>query len=645
MSARKAKPAAKKKAAKRKPAGKKPARKKAATKTKATPKKKNATPKKKKVAKKAKAGAKKAAARKKPASKRPAAKAPTAWKPRRRKPAKPVRTRLPVAVWDEAVGLGLFLRGGGGGDRGSVGRQIEVVNRYFRTGGRKRPDLAHVESGVEWENAIGRLSGDAFRIASVSVADEERPLLLRALDGFAATIFAERNAVERMRRYAVSWPDAGPFLRVDHRDAPSHIEDVCEHEGNRYFLRATVAGHGWSAKVLEYAPDGDFRELPDARMHERPRALRVSWGDRDELRTFIELCEELQASEWDTFVAKNLAKRASLSVSQAKLLLAGWPRAIDPWKRDWMDPDLRASLHLSVGDASQARDSLRWKDVLRTLEAPLRALEDPEELWDPRGGGPRDDGSVAAIMADAYRGRPLGRTPSAAHRRRAAPAEPRPAPKSSALDLPVSPRVAIEQVREVVSAATRFGHFETDWGAELTGCLEMVGDDADRSTWLHALWEPLPADDAGKLARRTKPRLSADYRDLLQRVNGVALFRLHLPPRKRPLELKKYEAFTLYGQPVGRKKRRHLPADLGALHGKHRPRDAPASWLCIGSYGEQWDRILLDTETGIVRRTTRRSAKDVKAEWRDVWRMLVTEAKRIAEAFDDAGNLRDGATI
>ncbi|MGE0711513.1 MAG: hypothetical protein AB7T09_26290 [Planctomycetota bacterium] len=228
-------------------------------------------------------------------------------------------------------------------------------------------------SQVVWEDLLGRIGAVAYRAASPGRNDEERAGLLKLVEAWAEAPFAALPG--RLRRVSLRW-SAAPRLGFDwpkdeDGDAQA-LTTVAEWEGNRYFIRAdgTTAQGPIEARVLEYAPDGAFRDLPGAEVEAREPlepGCEQGWGTPAELRALAARVRERGPWTVSKEAAAALAEATGLSRAEAALLDLGLPRS--GYDKNFLPKEVREALGLKVNEAAAAREALKEVEPLQRARA------------------------------------------------------------------------------------------------------------------------------------------------------------------------------------------------------------------------------------------------------------------------------------
>jgi hypothetical protein len=176
----------------------------------------------------------------------------------------------------------------------------------------------------------------------------------------------------------------------------------------------------------------------------------------------------------------------------------------------------------------------------------------------------------------------------------------------------------LQTVYGVTDRAKALGHRVLDNGTELVGHVPHVAPQA----WLHTLFAPLPAADIAAWEQARGGTFPPALRAFFAHHNGLNLFSTGLALNG------KRHSYERTGDAA------RQPFDFDDLNRYHAPRGMRAGHLCMeGNDDHHW--IWLDLATHAVRRHTSDGA--LVQEWPGFEEMLVAEAHRLAEQFDDAG--------
>jgi hypothetical protein len=278
---------------------------------------------------------------------------------------------------------------------GEIGQAVRTASAFF--GG--DDELEPVESDLPWTEWIGRIGAVAWLAVAPGTADEDRDVILRFLEAWASSRFAEPGPALRTVELEFDTLDS-PWLKVEVEDGDKLLADrwlaadgdhrwICEGE-DQYSAPYTVT-------ALEQAGADGFGTPPGARV---VRERRITAPDRDRawIGRFVAAARAHGGLPADEAALTQIAERTGLSRSEALLLYAGLPK-INQYQADFLGKELRERLSIKMGDAKVAKPSLRGIDheSRLALYAAVPA-DDVEALWrDPTA----PDGP-ATRLADAW---------------------------------------------------------------------------------------------------------------------------------------------------------------------------------------------------------------------------------------------------
>jgi hypothetical protein len=274
--------------------------------------------------------------------------------------------------------------------------QLQLLGRFFD--GELGPEAVEpsLRSGLPWPLLLGRAGAIAFRAASPATSEQDRAILLDLLELWACLPFSVDPASFRTGRLG-KWPalagrsERGAFAVLAEEVTASALPDPRPSHGG------AILGAG--ALFVERR-SGAAPALPDRAELVQARQVTAGWGMPAQLTAFVRLVRERGPVRWDPAVPGTLAASVGLTRAEAALLWAGLPDLdTQEHERDFLGPERRRLLGLSVAEAAAARERLRRLDLDQRYELLHAAVpEDPALLWAPLGAG-ADDGPVARLAA------------------------------------------------------------------------------------------------------------------------------------------------------------------------------------------------------------------------------------------------------
>ncbi|HND21742.1 MAG TPA: hypothetical protein PLB18_20410, partial [Acidobacteriota bacterium] len=263
-------------------------------------------------------------------------------------------------------------------------------------------------TGIGWIDLIGNLGMVGFLVATAYQSPEEkvdyyqyRETRLKFLEAWSDTIFASEPDTIRVLYGRITVPEAtaAEWQKLDQAT-------LIEHEGNRYFVRTYheyyIEHSGISYTAIEYAPDGNFKELPGTSVVNARR--NGGWLGRDNIRKLVNLVKTRGPVAWDPKIADVLSRGTGLSRNAAAVLWLGFPGFEGHDESRFFPASLREQLGMKVLDVNSARIELEkmcpvpirlplWSDVLP---------DEIETLWTPLGTGETDPHSVVQRLIAAW---------------------------------------------------------------------------------------------------------------------------------------------------------------------------------------------------------------------------------------------------
>lgn len=159
-------------------------------------------------------------------------------------------------------------------------------------------------------------------------------------------LFVERfPPPEKLRIYAADAPATSTTARS--------AFELRWHDGNAYAIRR-VGYYGTNYAVLQYAPDGNFKELPE--LSSKAPGASAKGPTLEEAQALRAAVAEGKTS-WSESAAQKLAELTGLTPSEAAFFWAGCPNAHDS-SANFLDKALREQLGLKSAQAQLARDAI-----------------------------------------------------------------------------------------------------------------------------------------------------------------------------------------------------------------------------------------------------------------------------------------------
>jgi hypothetical protein len=226
---------------------------------------------------------------------------------------------------------------------------------------------------LEWWTLPGHLAAACWR-AAFTTDDAARDQLLSFFELWASLPFTAHT--ERLRFFECEG-------KLDKKLVKPYRDDdetwrAFELAGNRYLVKLGDPEYDGSSEVIEYAPDGVFRDLPGFTVSET-KAIAAEPLSAENLRAFVAACRAHGPIRFQRAEAERLAALAGISVAEAALALPGfWFR--DRWDQNFLRKEEREALGLKVKEAASARDALLRIDVA-ARRALLEKAFDPEALF------------------------------------------------------------------------------------------------------------------------------------------------------------------------------------------------------------------------------------------------------------------------
>jgi hypothetical protein len=187
------------------------------------------------------------------------------------------------------------------------------------------------------------------------------------------------------RQYTVSFSGTPPVTlkaRKDMTEArpPWHL---FEHNGNRYVLWREYEW-GDDVDVFEYAPTGQFKDLPGSTVEEAA-VFHRSWST-EQCRLWADAFRQCDEPPWpDNEALQAAADQIGIPRSEVALIWCAKPN-VDSYESKFLPKALRERLRLKVKEASTARQAVR--ELSPELTARLRGSltsGTPEDLWEDNG--------------------------------------------------------------------------------------------------------------------------------------------------------------------------------------------------------------------------------------------------------------------
>ncbi|MFD9567764.1 hypothetical protein [Streptomyces sp. NPDC059994] len=271
------------------------------------------------------------------------------------------------------------LIGGSGYWRAGTLAGFTDVGDYLAGRGERVPDQY---KGWGWSRFIGRIGAVALRASAFHVRPDLREVLLRMLEVWAETPFADPDVRRRMRTGTIELADDDVYAARDGDGAVLVLHGLGAGEKGRHFveLRAGEADAPAPGRIVEAEP------VPSA-----------SWETPARLRRLAGLVREHGPAPWDRAAATALAQATGLSRAAAALLLAGIPDVSYGYRG--LDTEARKVMGLKQSEADAGERELMGLGVPARLDLLAAVLpDDPEQLW--RQGGQT---ALAERIAEAWR--------------------------------------------------------------------------------------------------------------------------------------------------------------------------------------------------------------------------------------------------
>ena len=238
---------------------------------------------------------------------------------------------------------------------GVASKQIAEIGEHFASSERgDRIVLRDTMSGVVWQ-ALALVPGAlAFFARGLGLDDAQRKTL-RDLRALIAGALPEPTKLRLWHGQRT----------VNDRDDKAELAAQLAlrwHAGNAYAI-TKYGWHGNHYRVLEFAPDGQFKPLPHFSVAGAQRGLADGTHD----------------VAWQLADAPRLAELTGMTPSEATFLLAGCPKANDR-SANFLPKELREQLGLKAAQAAVARDSLNAIPLGKRLAALAQAGDTVESL-------------------------------------------------------------------------------------------------------------------------------------------------------------------------------------------------------------------------------------------------------------------------
>jgi hypothetical protein len=182
-----------------------------------------------------------------------------------------------------------------------------------------------------------------------------------------------------------------------------------------------------------------------------------------------------------------------------------------------------------------------------------------------------------------------------------------------------------EEVKKVLYKFENLGLETSLNGSILIGKAPHIAEFA----WLNSVYKVLNEEDIAQLEKELETNIPTVYKSfLLKDSNGLSMF---------------VSKFSLYGmrKEIGRTiEASRQPFSLTTPNTIERPKNAKENHFFIGGYKWDGSKLYIDKETGKVHYCGRWDATSLY-EWNSFQEMLVSEAKRITNLFDDKGIILD----
>ncbi len=259
--------------------------------------------------------------------------------------------------------------------------QMTVIADFFAAEDRSDRSVSDPQllvATLDWMPLVVARSVLAFAAIAIGTPPEHR----RVLAAIFAHLASSFPSIDKLRVYSIEGEHGFP--------GGSHpLTETRWHGGNAYAVRER--GYYEEYRVLEYAPDGNFKAPPAGRLHSEIRLA----GDAlpaDALRE-VEAAIAAHQTTWSPAVAARIAEGTGLSLSAATYLWAGVPKLYDR-NAMFLDTEQRETLGLKAAQAALGREqiaAIAYTKRLVVLEECAR-----------RGVAAMLDGSAADALVDAW---------------------------------------------------------------------------------------------------------------------------------------------------------------------------------------------------------------------------------------------------
>lgn len=233
-----------------------------------------------------------------------------------------------------------------------ISQQIAATSAFFSREDRSIKKNTKVPSSMMgWHTLIGRIGAAAYIAARASTSDKHRAILKNLLMLWSDTIFDEASREGKIRTLVV----VAESLPI--QTSSEGYAWLFEHDGNDYLVKKSRNYHSSATRytVVEHAPDGVFKPLPDAMIQDEWPSLK-GWGGKASIRQFLTRLDEEGPFAFDATDATTLSEGTGLGYAEASLLWAGLPN-IGDYSKNFLTKELREEMGLKVNEADAARET------------------------------------------------------------------------------------------------------------------------------------------------------------------------------------------------------------------------------------------------------------------------------------------------
>lgn len=265
----------------------------------------------------------------------------------------PATASIAITITEQqATGALRSILGNQYGHSDLLSQQIAATSAFFSRKDRSiKKNMKVPSSMVGWHILIGRIGAAAYIAARVSTSDEHRAILKNLLTLWSGTIFDEASREGKIRTLVV----VAESLPI--QASSEGYAWLFEHDGNDYLVKKSRNYHSNATRytVVEHAPDGVFKPLPDAMIEDEWPSPK-GWGGKASIRQFLTRLDEEGPFTFDQADAAALAEGTGLGYAEASLLWAGLPN-IGDYSKNFLTKELRKEMGLKVNEADAARET------------------------------------------------------------------------------------------------------------------------------------------------------------------------------------------------------------------------------------------------------------------------------------------------